>query len=226
MRSALLIRSGLRVVIPAVIAMAGCSKGKTASTDSAGAGGGAATMPAPADTAAHDSASHAMTPSASAAAPTTSGAPTIDPTNVAASLKWDAASKTATLPMVSGVGSTGGGWNFNGHNSGTLIFTVPVGAKVEMPYYNDDIVPHSLGVVNGSPTNVPSAPSAPAFPSAVTIQFEQGLMTGQKDLVQFTASKAGTYLIVCGVAGHAASGMWVVFVVSASAKAASVRTTG
>jgi sulfocyanin len=224
MRNALLIRSGLLVVIPAIVAVAGCSKGDT--TPIADSAGGATATPAPADSSAHDSMSHGAAPAAPAAAPGSSGAPKIDPKNVAAALEWDAATKTAKLPMVSGVGNVNGGWNFDGHANGTQIFTVPVGAKVEMPYYNDDIVPHSLGVVNGSPTNVPSAPSAPAFPGAITIKFEQGLMTGEKDLVQFTASKAGTYLIVCGVPGHAASGMWVVLVVSASAKAASVRTTG
>ena len=227
MRRALLIRSGLFLAIPAVIAMAGCTKGeKSPAADSAATGTGAAPTAAAADSAAHDSASHSASPSTPAAAPASSGAPRIDPANVAAALEWDAASKTARLPMVSGVGNVLGGWNFNGHANGTLIFTVPVGAKVEMSYYNDDVVPHSLGVVTGSPTSVPSAPSAPAFPNAVTIKFEQGLMTGEKDMVRFTASKAGTYLIVCGVAGHAASGMWVVFVVSRSATAASVRTTG
>lgn len=227
MRNALLSRFGLFLAIPALVTMAGCNKGDRApGADSAIAGGGAATTPAPADSATHDSASHGAAPGTPATAPPTTGAPKIDPAKVAAALEWDAASKTAKLPMVSGVGNAVGGWNFNGHANGTLIFTVPVGSTVEMPFYNDDIVPHSLGVVNGSPTNVPSAPSAPAFPNAITIKFEQGLMTGEKDLVRFTASKAGTYLIVCGVTGHAASGMWVVFVVSASAKAASIRTTG
>jgi sulfocyanin len=222
MRTTQMIRSGLVLVIPTLVAMAACG-GEKPAADSATAAG---TVAAP-DSAAHDSAAHA-TPAATPqtpATPSTSGAPKIDPANVAASLEWDAATKTAKLPMVAGVGSTAGGWNFNGHANGSLIVTVPVGATVEMPFYNDDIVPHSLGIVAGSPTNVPSSPSAPVFPNAITLNFEQGLNTGQKDLVKFTASKAGTYLIVCGVPGHAASGMWVVFVVSASAKAASVRTT-
>jgi sulfocyanin len=222
MKTAFAIHSTL-VVALCTLVIAACSKGDT----TPGADTPATSAVAPAtDTAGHDPAAHGEAPAQTPATSPTAGAPKIDPANVAASLVWDAASKTAKLPMVAGVGSTGGGWNFDGHASGTLIFTVPVGSKVEMPFYNDDIVPHSLGVVNGSPTNVPSAPSAPVFPGAITIKFEQGLMTNEKDLVQFTASKAGTYLIVCGVAGHAASGMWVVFVVSASARAASVRTTG
>ncbi len=219
MSTAFLIRSGLWLAIPAIVTLVGCSTGDgTPGTDSvpAAAPGGAA----------QDTASPATTPAgAPASAPVVAGAPKIDPANVAASLEWDAASKTVKLPMVSGVGSNAGGWNFNGHANGSLIITVPVGSTVEMPYYNDDIVPHSLGVVAGTPTNVPSAPGAPAFPNAITIRFEQGLNTNQKDLVRFTASKAGTYLIPCGVPGHAASGMWVVFVVSKSAKAPSVRTT-
>jgi uncharacterized cupredoxin-like copper-binding protein len=37
--------------------------------------------------------------------------------------------------------------------------------------------------------------------------------------MDFTANKAGTYLIVCGVPGHATSGMYIRFVVSSDATA-------
>jgi sulfocyanin len=208
----------LCVVFPVAATLNACTGDRAAPADSASRASGTTASPAGGDSS-HDSAAHA------APAPVVAGPPKIDPANVAASLEWDAATKTAKLPMVSGVGSTAGGWNFNGHAHGTLILTVPVGSTVEMMYYNDDIVPHSLGVVAGSPTSVPSSPSAPAFPNAITVKFEQGMMTNEKDPVRFVASKAGTYLIVCGVPGHAASGMWVVLVVSASAKAATVRVT-
>jgi plastocyanin len=95
---------------------------------------------------------------------------------------------------------------------------------VTMPFYNEDIVPHSLGVVEGSPTNVPSQPSQPAFPQAVTRNFQQGIATNQGDTITFTADKAGTYLVVCGVPGHAASGMWVVFQVSPTATQPQITT--
>ena len=40
------------------------------------------------------------------------------------------------------------------------------------------------------------------------------------EIVRFTANKAGTYRLACGVPGHALSGMWDTFIVSASAKTA------
>ena len=152
----------------------------------------------------------------SGAAPSgTASAPKVDPSNVAASMRWDATAKAMTFPMVSGLNKNGGGWNFDGYARGEMTIVVPVGAKVTFPFYNDDIVPHSLGVVAGSPTNVPSFPTQPAFPQAATRNFQQGIPTNQGDSVTFTADKAGTFLVVCGVPGHAASGMWVVFQVSA-----------
>jgi sulfocyanin len=164
-----------------------------------------------------------MNPSGGASAGPVS-APTVDPSNVKASMRWDAATKSMTLPMVSGLTKNAGGWNFDGQARGSMTIVVPVGTKVTFPYYNEDIVPHSLGVVAGSPTNVPSQPSQPAFPQAMTTNFQQGIPTNQGATVTFTADKAGTYLIVCGVPGHAASGMWVVFQVSATATQPQVTT--
>jgi sulfocyanin len=207
----------------ALIADGACKGAERANQNAAGA----PSAGRPSTTASAGSVATTGAPAAQAPAPTgaaASTAPKVDPANVKASLKWDAAGKTMTLPVVSGLGRNNGGWNFDGHANGDMTIVVPVGAKVTMQYYNDDIVPHSLGVVPGSPGNVPSAPSAPAFPGAVTTSFQQGLMTNQKDNVVFTADKAGRYLIVCGVPGHGASGMWVVFEVSPSVKEPQIRT--
>jgi hypothetical protein len=38
----------------------------------------------------------------------------------------------------------------------------------------------------------------------------------------FTANKAGTYMIICAYPGHAIAGMWDTFVVSSTAKTASI----
>lgn len=162
---------------------------------------------------------------ASAPAPTGSQKPKIDPKNVGASIVWDAATKTATIPLVSGLTPNAGGWNFDGYARGETSIIVPVGTKVVMKYYNDDIVPHSAVVVAGTASTVPSAPGAPVFAGATTTRADNGLMTGGADDMRFTADKAGKYLIVCGIPGHAQSGMWVWFDVSSGAKAPSVRTT-
>jgi len=174
---------------------------------------------APNAVASTDSARLAVAPTESTAGATTpNGAtPAVDAANVAKSLQWNPATKAMTLPMVAGLNKNGGGWNFDGYSRGGLTIIVPVGAKVTFPYYNQDIVPHSLGVVAGSPTNVPSSPAQPAFAQAMTRSFQQGIATNQTDVVSFVADKPGTFLIVCGVPGHAASGMWVVFQVSPEA---------
>lgn len=158
-----------------------------------------------------------------APAPAASQRPTIDPKNVAASIQYDAATKTATIPVIAGLTSNAGGWNFNGYARGEMTIVVPVGTKVVMPFYNDDIVPHSVVIVTGSASNVPSTPGDPVFSGAYSNNPINGQMSGKKDDVRFTADKAGKYLMICGVPGHAASGMWVYFEVSATAKAPTVK---
>ena len=159
-----------------------------------------------------------------AVATSVAGAPSVDPSNVKASMRWDAATRSMALPMVSGLTRSAGGWNFDGQARGSMTIVVPLGTKVTLPYYNADIVPHSLGIVAGSPTNVPSQPSQPAFPRALTKSFQQGIPTNGGDTIVFTADKVGSYLIVCGVPGHAASGMWVVFQVSATVRQPQITT--
>ena len=180
----------------------------------------------PADTAA---AAQPAAPQAAPAAPAApagaaSQRPTIDEKNVAASIQYDSATKTATIPVIAGLTSNAGGWNFNGYARGEMTIVVPVGTKVVMPFYNDDIVPHSVVIVTGSANAIPSTPGDPAFAGAYSNNPINGQMSGKKDDVRFTADKAGRYLMICGVPGHAASGMWVYFEVSATAKAPSVKT--
>ncbi len=157
--------------------------------------------------------------------PTGKQKPKIDPKNVGASIVWDASTKTATIPLVSGLTPNAGGWNFDGYARGETSIIVPLGTKVVMKFYNDDIVPHSAVVVAGTASSVPSAPGAPVFAGATTTRADNGLMTGGADDMRFTADKAGKYLIVCGIPGHAQSGMWVWFEVSSRVNAPSVRTT-
>jgi sulfocyanin len=190
----------------------------------------------PADTAASAPVPAAAAPPttptpASAAAPTATaasaagGRPTVDAKNVAASIQYDSAAKTAKIPVISGLTSNGGGWNFNGYAQGQMTIVVPVGTKVVMPYYNDDIVPHSMVAVAGSASRIPSAPGDPVFRGATTRSPDNGLMTGQHDDVTFTAETPGRFLLVCGVPGHAQSGMWVYLEVSRTAKRPTVRTS-
>lgn len=160
-----------------------------------------------------------------APAPPAKAPPQVDPENVNASLQWDAATRKATVPNVTALTSNAGGWNFNGYANGNATLVVPLGATVEMEYYNGNGHPHSVGIVPGSPNQIPSTPGDPAFRNAISVRFIPGMAPNTRDVLRFTADKPGTYLMVCGVPGHALSGMWVKFQVSPSAKEPTWRTS-
>lgn len=106
--------------------------------------------------------------------------------------------------------------NFNGTTKGQLVVTVPLGAMVQITFKNNGTLPHSLQII--PPTNpLPAtALSAPAFPGAQVKNPQAGITKGQTALVQFTATKAGKYLMICGFPGHALLGMYANFVVDNS----------
>jgi hypothetical protein len=62
------------------------------------------------------------------------------------------------------------------------------------------------------------APDKPAIERAYTAHLTDGLPPQNgEDTMNFTApSSPGNYLIACGVPGHAPSGMWIKFVVTAA----------
>ncbi len=130
--------------------------------------------------------------------------------------------KVAHLTLISGWNNVNAGFNFNGAAKGRMVVTVPLGEKVVVAYTNAVSMPHNVDIVRyQSPP--PSEGAAPAFPGATT--FKQGASApgkGVRQTATFVADKAGIYMIICGVPGHAAGGMWDTFVVSKSAKVASV----
>jgi sulfocyanin len=149
---------------------------------------------------------------------------TIDPKDVRGALKFDSATNTVTYPIISGLTSVNGAWNFNGHYNGSMTIVVPVGANVVMPFANSDgNVPHSFGIITGTANAIPAAPGAPALPGAETKRYVAGLRSTERDVVRFTADKAGMYLLICGVPGHAVGGMWIYFEVSSTAKRPEIR---
>lgn len=206
-------RSTLPSAVLAAVVLLGCGGGGDDATNQAGAGG---------DTAA---ATQAAAPPAAPAPKPKPAVPQVDPKNVNAALKWDSATKKVTLPNITGLTSSAGGWNFNGYANGNATLVVPVGSTVEMEYINGDAHPHSVGVVPGSPKAIPSMPGDPAFPNAVSTRFLAGMAPNARDVVRFTADKPGTFLMICGVPGHASSGMWIKFEVSRTAKQPTWRTT-
>jgi len=133
------------------------------------------------------------------------------------------AAKTAELALIAGLTADYGGLNFNGFREGALTLTVPRGWTVVLHFRNQDaVLPHSVSVI-ADQGPVPAAPGAPAFRGAATAKPE-GVGNGMSEDVKFGAAKAGSYLIVCAVPGHASAGMWIRLKVDAGAKTASLRT--
>ena len=140
-----------------------------------------------------------------------------DPVKVNEFMSYDPAAKTVTLKIFAAHGSTNGGMNFNGGANGSQTITIPVGWTVAMTFTNEDAIPHSAILLpNKQP--FPAQPQDPAIPRAYTADVTGGLMTGKSDQTTFKASPAGQYALACGVPGHAPSGMWIHFDVSADAK--------
>jgi sulfocyanin len=158
----------------------------------------------------------------SAQAPDTTGS--AKPSAESQWLKYDAAAKTVTFALIAGIPSGRGPFNFNGYTGGTAALTVPAGAKVVLNFINQDGTPHSAVIIAGDGP-LPNIGGDPAIPAAYTRDVTQGLAQGGKDVMRFTAPASGSYRIICGVPGHALSGMWIWFKIDPAAKAASFGPT-
>jgi hypothetical protein len=153
-------------------------------------------------------------PAPSPAAPQPSGA------NQGQGLKYDAASNTVTFDLVGGPS----GFQFNGYASGGATLTLPSKANVVMNFVNKDGTPHSAEVMSGEGP-LPNAAAEVAIPRAYTNQRLQGLPQEGTDVMRFQVPESGKYRIICGVPGHALSGMWIWMKVDPSAKAPSFGPT-
>lgn len=134
-----------------------------------------------------------------------------------------AATKTATIVIDANQGTAGGGLNFNGVTKGAKSFTIPAGWNVVMQFQNMGAIPHSAIVVKGGTPPMSVTEKDAAFPGASTKMVMQGLAMNAAETVKFKASKAGSYLIICGVPGHALGGQYLGLKVVAGAKAASYK---
>jgi sulfocyanin len=106
--------------------------------------------------------------------------------------------------------------NFNGMSKGQLVITVPVGAMVQITFKNNGTLPHSLQIIPPTSPLPATALSAPAFPGAQIKNPQAGINKGQTATAQFTATKPGKYLMICGFPGHALLGMYANFIVADS----------
>ena len=132
----------------------------------------------------------------------------------------NATTKTATIVVDASQGTAGGGLNFNGVVKGAKSFTIPAGWNVVMQYKNLGMLTHSAIVVKGTTPPVSVAEKDAAFPGAYSKMVMKGMPMNAASTAKFKASTAGSYLIVCGVPGHALGGQYLGLKVVAGAKAA------
>ena len=133
-------------------------------------------------------------------------------------VKWDPATKTVTFRLVAGP------FDFNHFTRGGGTLTVPAGSTNVWNFLQNDGTPHSAEVASGT-GSVPNSGGDPAIPRAYTNKVVEGLVQGATDVIRFTAPDTGSYRIICGVPGHALSGMWIWLKIDPAAKAPSFGAT-
>ena len=143
------------------------------------------------------------------------GAPAATPSPAAPDsqyLQYDAPSNTVTFRLVAGP------FTFNGFSAGGATLTVPPRSNNVINFEQNDGTPHSTEIATGTGP-IPNSGGDPAIPRAYTNKVVEGLPQGATDVIRFAAPDTGIYRIICGVPGHALSGMWIWYKVDPSAKA-------
>jgi hypothetical protein len=122
--------------------------------------------------------------------------------------------------------SSNSGFNFDGYSKGNATFVVPTGYGVTFEFSNKSFLPHSLGVTsnNSGKLNLPVF----GFGPVSTADAMKGIKPGVYQVVGLATDNTdvGKYYLTCLVPGHAASGMWINFTISATATVPEITTTG
>jgi FtsP/CotA-like multicopper oxidase with cupredoxin domain len=109
-------------------------------------------------------------------------------------------------------------WHYNDAQHGGQAITVPEGYTVTIDLINEDpIMAHSLGISADAPPFGGVVEPIAVFEGAMTenpASMIDGTMPGETETVTFVAEIAGSYTIVCYIAGHSLTGMWLYFNVS------------
>lgn len=128
-----------------------------------------------------------------------------------------------TLDIVAGQTDKGNYWNYNGAQFGEMTITVPAGSEVTINFSNNDPnMAHSVGISAGFDTAPAMVDATPVFAGAISsnpTSMTEATLPGQSETFTFTADEAGNYSMVCYIPGHAVSGMWIHFNVSAEGEA-------
>ena len=131
----------------------------------------------------------------------------------------DNEARTVSMTITAGSTTENNSWNFNGVTKGAMTITVPEGYTVTVELVNNDpIMAHSLGISTETSSFSGAPEPVPAFPGAITsnpASMMESTMPGQRESIQFIVNQAGNYSMMCYTPGHALTGMWVYFNVSA-----------
>lgn len=142
-------------------------------------------------------------------------------------MQVDNGARTVSMTITAGTTADNNHWNFDGAINGELLITVPDGYEVTLEFVNNDpAIVHSLGISTETGSFGAMVDATPAFPGAVTqnpTSMVDATMPGQRETIVFTPDATGEYTIVCYIPGHAVTGMWVYFNVSADGAAAGVQ---
>jgi sulfocyanin len=135
-------------------------------------------------------------------------------------MQVDQAARTVTIQLTAGSTTDNNHWNYNGYFGGRGGITVPTGYTVTVNFVNQDpAMVHSFGIQAPMATYPNQfTEMTPVFEGAVTSNpgsMTDGTMPGESEDVTFVAGAPGEYVLVCYVVGHAATGMWMDFIVSA-----------
>ena len=159
---------------------------------------------------------------AGSASPAVAPAAAPPPATSEMTMPWfqvDNEARTVSMTITAGSTNENNSWNFNGAIKGGMTITVPEGYAVTVELVNNDpIMAHSLGISTETSSFSGAPEPVPAFPGAMTSNpssMMESTMPGQRESIQFTVDQAGNYSMVCYIAGHALTGMWVYFNVSA-----------
>ncbi len=137
------------------------------------------------------------------------------PVRVNEFLAYDSRSKTVSLQLIAGYNGLNGSLNYNGATNGTHGIIVPVGWRIHVAVTNRDSDLQHSAIVVRELLPPPVEPNEPAFAGAALSQLSEGLHEGETSSLDFVADRAGHYMIVCGVPGHAQAGMWLKLSVAA-----------
>lgn len=139
--------------------------------------------------------------------------------------EWvNASAHHVILQVVAAQTGANNGFNFDGYFNGGATFTVPVHWNVDLEYKNLAALPHSVAIADSqkAPASLETFGFAPVASANPTV----GTVSRTWQLLAFDADHVGHYFMDCLVPGHLQSGMWDNFIVSPTATAPSLTTSG